>query len=39
MTNFKMDIKHSSIGVILHRLNLSYTCPIYVLTKSDQEKQ
>ena len=39
LKNFKIDIKHSSMGVILHRLNLSYTRPTYVLAKADKEKQ
>jgi len=39
LKNFKIDIKHSSMGVILHRLNLSYTRPTYVLAKADEEKQ
>lgn len=37
--NFKIIIKHSSMAVILHRLNLSYTRPTYVLKKADKEKQ
>ncbi len=37
--NFKIDIKHSSMSVILHRLNLSYTRPTYVLKKADKKKQ
>ena len=37
--NFKIDIKHSSMCVILHRLNLSYTRPTYVLKKADKKKQ
>lgn len=37
--NFKITIKHSSMGVILHRLNLSYTRPTYVLAKADKDKQ
>lgn len=39
LNNFKINIKHSSIGVILHRLNLSYTRSIYVLEKADKNKQ
>jgi len=39
LNNFKIDLKHSSIAVILHRLNLSYTRPTYVLAKADKEKQ
>lgn len=37
--NLKIDIKHSSMGVILHMLILSYTRPTYVLTKADKNKQ
>ena len=37
--NYKIDIKHSSMCVILHRLNLSYTRPTYVLKKADKKKQ
>ncbi|MBN7576510.1 winged helix-turn-helix domain-containing protein [Clostridium beijerinckii] len=29
--NFRITIKHSSMAVILHRLNLSCTKPTYVL--------
>lgn len=39
MVNFSITIKHSSMAVILHRLNLSYTRPTYVLKKADKEKQ
>ena len=39
LNNFKISIKHSSMGVILHRLNLSYTRPTYVLAKADKNKQ
>ncbi len=39
LNNFKINIKHSSMGVILHRLNLSYTRPTYVLAKADKKKQ
>lgn len=39
MANFNITIKHSSMAVILHRLNLSYTRPTYVLKKADKEKQ
>lgn len=39
MVNFNIIIKHSSMAVILHRLNLSYTRPTYVLKKADKEKQ
>lgn len=37
--NFNINIKHSSMAVILHRLNLSYTRPTYVLKKADKKKQ
>lgn len=39
ITNFNIIIKHSSMAVILHRLNLTYTRPTYVLKKADKEKQ
>lgn len=39
IVNFNIIIKHSSMAVILHRLNLSYTRPTYVLKKADKEKQ
>lgn len=39
ITNLNISIKHSSMAVILHRLNLSYTRPTYVLKKADPEKQ
>jgi len=39
IANFAITIKHSSMAVILHRLNLSYTRPTYVLKKADKEKQ
>jgi transposase len=39
IANFNITIKHSSMAVILHRLNLSYTRPTYVLKKADAEKQ
>lgn len=39
ISNFNIIIKHSSMAVILHRLNLSYTRPTYVLKKADKEKQ
>jgi transposase len=39
MATFAITIKHSSMAVILHRLNLSYTRPTYVLKKADKEKQ
>ena len=39
LNTFKINIKHSSMAVILHRLNLSYTRPTYVLAKADKNKQ
>lgn len=39
ITNFNITIQHSSMAVILHRMNLSYTRPTYVLAKADKEKQ
>lgn len=37
--NFNILIKHSSMAVILKRLNLSYTRPTYVLKNADPIKQ
>ena len=39
ITNFNIIIKHSSMAVILKRLNLSYTRPTYVLKNADPIKQ
>jgi len=39
ITNFNVVIKHSSMAVILKRLNLSYTRPTYVLKNADPIKQ
>lgn len=36
---FKVKISHSGMAKILHRLNLSYTRPNYVLAKADKAKQ
>ena len=39
IANLNVTIKHSSMAVILHRMDLSYTRPTYVLAKADKEKQ
>lgn len=39
INNFNIIIKHSSMAVILKRLNLSYTRPTYVLENADPIKQ
>ncbi|MEG0578169.1 MAG: IS630 family transposase [Bacilli bacterium] len=39
INNFNILIKHSSMAVILKRLNLSYTRPTYVLENADPVKQ
>ncbi|MGL4874235.1 MAG: IS630 family transposase [Clostridium sp.] len=36
---FNIEMSHKGIAVVLHRLNLSYTRPTYVLKKADKEKQ
>lgn len=36
---FGVEMCHSAMAVVLHRLNLSYTRPTYVLAKADKEKQ
>ena len=36
---FKVDMSQSGMCVVLHRLNLSYTRPTYVLAKADKVKQ
>ena len=36
---FNIKMCHSAVAVVLHRLNLSYTRPTYVLAKADEEKQ
>ena len=36
---FGVKMCHKGIAVVLHRLNLSYTRPTYVLRKADKEKQ
>lgn len=36
---FGIEMCHKGIAVVLHRLNLSYTRPTYVLKKADKEKQ
>lgn len=39
ISNFNINISHNGMYVILHRLNLSYTRPTYVLKKANKEKQ
>lgn len=36
---FNITMSHRGIAYVLHRLNLSYTRPTYVLAKADKEKQ
>lgn len=36
---FNINMSHRGIAYVLHRLNLSYTRPTYVLAKADKEKQ
>lgn len=36
---FNISMSHRGIAYVLHRLNLSYTRPTYVLAKADKEKQ
>ena len=36
---FNVKMCHKGIAIVLHRLNLSYTRPTYVLKKADKEKQ
>lgn len=36
---FKIKMSLGGIDIMLHRLNLSYTRPTYVLAKADKEKQ
>lgn len=36
---FNTTMSHRGIAYLLHRLNLSYTRPTYVLAKADKEKQ
>jgi transposase len=36
---FGVEMCHRGMAVVLHRLNLSYTRPTYVLKKADEEKQ
>jgi transposase len=37
--NFNTVMSHSGMAEVLHRLNLSYTRPTYVMKKADKEKQ
>jgi transposase len=39
INEFNVELSHSGMAVILHRLNLSYTRPTYVLAKADKAKQ
>nr|WP_315080673.1 winged helix-turn-helix domain-containing protein [uncultured Clostridium sp.] len=39
LSNFNITIKHSSMAVIFHRLNLSYTRPTCVLAKADKKSK
>lgn len=36
---FNITMSHRGIAYVLHRLNLSYTRPTYILAKADKEKQ
>lgn len=36
---FNIFMSHSGMAEVLHRLNLSYTRPTYVMKKADKEKQ
>lgn len=36
---FNIKMSHRGIAYVLHRVNLSYTRPTYVLAKADKEKQ
>lgn len=39
INEFGIEMCHSGMAVVLHRLNLSYTRPTYVMAKADKEKQ
>ncbi|WP_431520786.1 IS630 family transposase [Clostridium beijerinckii] len=39
LKEFNIKMSHRGIAYVLHRLNLSYTRPTYVLEKADKEKQ
>jgi transposase len=39
INEFNIEMSHSGMATVLHRLNLSYTRPTYVLAKADKVKQ
>lgn len=39
INQFHIELCHSTMSIVLRRLNLSYIRPIYVLAKADNEKQ
>ena len=39
INEFQIEMSHSGMATVLHRLNLSYTRPTYVLAKADKLKQ
>ena len=39
INTFSINLSHRATHEVLHRLNLSYTRPTYVLKKADKEKQ
>ena len=39
INTFSIVMSHSGMAEVLHRLNLSYTRPTYVMKKADKEKQ
>lgn len=39
INTFNITVSHSGMGALLHKLNLSYTRPTYVMKKADKEKQ
>jgi transposase len=39
INTFNIVMSHSGMAEVLHRLNLSYTRPTYVMKKADKEKQ
>ena len=39
INEFDVTMCHSAMSLVLHRLNLSYTRPTYVLAKADKIKQ
>lgn len=38
MKEFNITMSHRGIAYVLHRINLSYTRPTYVLAKANKEK-